>query len=121
MTRAERRRQQREQNVTKYELTAREIADIKENARMEALAELQATRSKDVRIGTRKAMNHAVIHLLGHIVEILHEELEWDKEDCDWFIDKFREKYNGTDDLLSLIMKIEEYSNMVVEVEEDEL
>lgn len=118
MTRAERRRQLRESNETVYHLTAKQIADIKENAYQEAFKKAYEDKNKRINKGAKQATSHAFAYLIGITVEVMSEEFGWNQEDCNWLVEKMLEKYNSTDDIQSLITSVRELSGMILELED---
>lgn len=104
-----------------YHLTAREIAGIKQNAEYEALKKMKASRKADVKRGSIQARNEAYIYFLGVAAIVMHDEYKWDIEQTSELLEHLVETYNNTEDLLSLLVKTNEYSGWDITPELDDL
>lgn len=116
MNRAERKRaiREAEKEKTKYTLTAKQIAEVKDNAYREAEAELiqkYEARLKDLQ---KVAVNRAVLYVIGISMEIFAEECGWTKEDTHNYFERIRYEYNTSPDLLRAITNIDKYTEYTI-------
>lgn len=116
MNRAERKRAIREAEKEKvtYTLSAKQIAEVKDNAYREAEAELipkYEARLKDLQ---KVAVNRAVLYILGISMEIFAEECGWTKEDTHNYFERIRYEYNTSPDLLRAITNIDKYTEYTI-------
>ena len=62
----------------------------------------------------KKSTHEALTYLIGIAVEIMHDEFDWNQEECAWLVQRITDKYNAIDNLDVLIESIRQKSGMVV-------
>lgn len=119
MTRAERRRKERQEADDKaiYQMTGRQLKEMRANVKAELTKEYDAkldefkqqyeSRIKDI---MQVATNRSLIYVLGLGVEILTKKFGFNKKQNHKWFDEVRMRFNESPDLISQLVAIEQFS-----------
>ena len=134
MSRAERRRQQRDEakDQTVYKLTPKQLDDMRANIRREVKAELtkqydqrwdEYVKQYEQRINDiiQVSTNRSLIYILGLGVDVLTRKFGFTKKQNHKWFDEVRMLFNEAPDLIKQLTVIEEFSGWNVAPTLDEL
>lgn len=123
MSRADRRREKREQEKTTilYHLTAKQMNDIRENTFNECEAELTKRYDKKLKALQQVAVNRALMYVLGLCTKMLYEECNWSMEECNYFFEWVRQNFNLGTAMREQIANIAKYTGIEIDLDKDEI